>query len=173
MKQLFTQKTLNPIGLVLVKRALKCRQPVEAGLWYYWEQDTFNITSRLTHRNDGRCKQDVDNSTERSILITPYNTAVSIASFSLCTIHTSYSDIYVCRCHIQENSTPRTVHWVIPFWIKFTSVSARYSLDSRSRIKVHTDERTQVHSARFSLTVTHPTAKRSRRCLTSVNVPLI
>jgi len=29
-------------------------------------------------------------------------------------------------------------------------------IDSRSQIKVHTDERTQVHSAQSSLTVTHP-----------------
>jgi len=29
-------------------------------------------------------------------------------------------------------------------------------LDGRSQIKVHTDERTRVHSARSSLTVTHP-----------------
>jgi len=38
--------------------------------------------------------------------------------------------------------------------------------------KIHTDERTQVHSAQSSLTVTHPSTNRSRRDLTSVNVPL-
>jgi len=45
-------------------------------------------------------------------------------------------------------------------------------IDGRSRIKVHTDERTQVHSARSSLTVTHPSSNHGRHCLTSVNVPL-
>jgi len=45
-------------------------------------------------------------------------------------------------------------------------------IDSRSQIKVHTDEQTQGHSARSSLTVTHPSTNRGRRCLTSVNVPL-
>jgi len=36
-------------------------------------------------------------------------------------------------------------------------------IDGRSQIKVHTDERTQVHSARSSLTVTHPSSNRGRR----------
>jgi len=45
-------------------------------------------------------------------------------------------------------------------------------VDGRSQIKVHTDERTQVQSAWSSLTVTHPSTNRGRRCLTSVNVPL-
>jgi len=41
-------------------------------------------------------------------------------------------------------------------------------IDSRSRIKVHTDERRHVYSARSSLTVTHPSnINRVRRCLTS------
>jgi len=31
-------------------------------------------------------------------------------------------------------------------------------IDGRSQIKVHTDERTQVHSARSSLLVTHPSS---------------
>jgi len=44
--------------------------------------------------------------------------------------------------------------------------------DGRSQIKVHTDERTQVHSAWSSLTVTHPSTNRGRRCSNSVNVPL-
>jgi len=39
-------------------------------------------------------------------------------------------------------------------------------IDGRSQIKVHTNERTQVHSARSSLTVTHPSTK----VLTEVNV---
>jgi len=45
-------------------------------------------------------------------------------------------------------------------------------IDGRSQIKVHTDERTQVHSAQSSLTITHPSTNRGRRYLISVNVPL-
>jgi len=45
-------------------------------------------------------------------------------------------------------------------------------MDGRSQIKVHTDERTQVHSTRSYLTVTHPSTNRGQHCLTSVNVPL-
>ena len=41
-------------------------------------------------------------------------------------------------------------------------------LDGRSQIRVHTDERTQVHSAQSSLAVTHPGTNRARRSLTSV-----
>jgi len=45
-------------------------------------------------------------------------------------------------------------------------------IDDRSKVNVHTDEPTQVHSAQSSLTVTHPRTNRGRRCLTSVNVPM-
>jgi len=45
-------------------------------------------------------------------------------------------------------------------------------INGRTQIKVHTDERTQVHSARSSLAVAHPSTNRGRCCLTSVNVPL-
>jgi len=45
------------------------------------------------------------------------------------------------------------------------------AIDGRSQTKVHTDERIQVDSARSSLTVTHSSTNRRRRCLTSVNVP--
>jgi len=38
-------------------------------------------------------------------------------------------------------------------------------MDVRSHIKVHTDERTQVHSAQSSLVVTHPSTNRARRYL--------
>jgi len=55
--------------------------------------------------------------------------------------------------------------------IQFNWFILRPTLDGRSQIKVHTDERTQVHSARSFLTVTHPSTNRGRRCLTSVNVP--
>ena len=41
-------------------------------------------------------------------------------------------------------------------------------MDGRSQIKVHTDERTQVHSAHSALAVTHPGTNRARRYLTSV-----
>jgi len=41
-------------------------------------------------------------------------------------------------------------------------------IDGRSQIKVHTDERTQVHSTQPSLAVTHPGTNRARRYLTSV-----
>jgi len=41
-------------------------------------------------------------------------------------------------------------------------------MDGRSQIKVHTNERTQVHSAQSSLVVTHPSTNRGRRYLTSV-----
>jgi len=45
-------------------------------------------------------------------------------------------------------------------------------IGGRSQIKVHADERTQVHSAPSSLAARHPSTNRGRRCLTSVNVPL-
>jgi len=45
-------------------------------------------------------------------------------------------------------------------------------IDGRSQIRVHTDERTQIHSAQSSLTVTHPSTNRGRRCITPVNMPL-
>jgi len=41
-------------------------------------------------------------------------------------------------------------------------------MDGRSQTKVHTNERTQVHSAQFSLVVTHPSTNQARRYLTSV-----
>jgi len=41
-------------------------------------------------------------------------------------------------------------------------------MDSRSQIKVHTDEQTQVQSAQSSLVITHPSTNRARQYLTSV-----
>jgi len=41
-------------------------------------------------------------------------------------------------------------------------------MDGRSQIKVHTDERTQVHSVQSSLAVTHSSTYQARRYLTSV-----
>jgi len=46
-------------------------------------------------------------------------------------------------------------------------------IDGRSRIEIHTDKRTQVHSAQSSLTVTHPSTNRGRRCLTSAELALV
>jgi len=45
-------------------------------------------------------------------------------------------------------------------------VSTITAVDGRSQIKVHIDERTQVHSAQSFLAVTHPSANRVRRYLT-------
>jgi len=36
-------------------------------------------------------------------------------------------------------------------------------MDGRSQIKVHTDERTQVHAVQSSLVVTHPSTNQGRR----------
>jgi len=41
-------------------------------------------------------------------------------------------------------------------------------MDDQSQINIHSDERTQVHSAQSSLAVTHPSINRVRRYLTSV-----
>jgi len=61
------------------------------------------------------------------------------------------------------------VRWFGFGLIHFTSMLARWPHDSyvdgQSQIKVHTDERTQVHSARSSLVVTHPRTDRGRRAL--------
>jgi len=46
------------------------------------------------------------------------------------------------------------------------------SMDDRSQIRVSTDERTQVHSARSTLVVTHPITSRAWRNLTLVNESL-
>jgi len=45
-------------------------------------------------------------------------------------------------------------------------------MDNRSQIEVHTDERTQVHSAQSYLAVTHPSIKWARRYSTSVTESL-
>jgi len=42
-------------------------------------------------------------------------------------------------------------------------------MDGWSQIKVHTDERTQVHSAQSFLAVIHPSTNWSQRYLPSVN----
>jgi hypothetical protein len=57
---------------------------------------------------------------------------------------------------------------VVVYWINVDAIS-KMIYDGRSQFQVHTDERTHVHSARLSLTVTHPSINRGRRALTSVN----
>jgi len=52
-------------------------------------------------------------------------------------------------------------------------ITATTTIDGRSQIQVHTTEQQGVHSARSSLTVTYPSTNQGRRCLTSVNVPLL
>jgi len=49
----------------------------------------------------------------------------------------------------------------------FTSVSQHDNgyMDGRLQMKIHTDERTLVHSAQLSLAVTHPSTNRARRYL--------
>jgi len=42
-------------------------------------------------------------------------------------------------------------------------------IDGRSQIKVHTDERTQVHSVQPSLAVTHPT--QTKQCMGNNHIP--
>jgi len=44
----------------------------------------------------------------------------------------------------------------------------QHYMDGRSQIKVHTDERTQVHNAQSSLAVTHPSTNRAQPYTTSV-----
>jgi hypothetical protein len=59
-------------------------------------------------------------------------------------------------------------------WLSGFNVDAisKMIYDGRSQFQVHTDEQTQVHSARLSLAVTHPSINRGRRALTSVYEPL-
>jgi len=52
-------------------------------------------------------------------------------------------------------------------YVRVSTMTAIWTVGHMSTT-VHTDERTQVHSAHSSLTVTHPSANRVRRYLTSV-----
>jgi len=45
----------------------------------------------------------------------------------------------------------------------YVRISTMTPIQVRSQNKVHTDERTQVHSVRSSLVVTHPSTNRGRR----------
>jgi len=47
-------------------------------------------------------------------------------------------------------------------------MTARAYIDGRSQIKVHTNERIQVHRAQSSLTVTHPSTNFSERATVSL-----
>jgi len=65
--------------------------------------------------------------------------------------------------------------WVIPRFNCFDLRPRQHNkgymdVDGRSQIKVHTDERTQVHSVQSSMAVTHPSTNRTRRYLTSVTI---
>jgi len=62
-----------------------------------------------------------------------------------------------------------TIDWVI-YVSQHDNVYAY--MDGRSKIKIHNDERTQVHSPQSSMVATHPSTNRARRWayLTSVTV---
>jgi len=51
--------------------------------------------------------------------------------------------------------------WFDTFYVRVSTMTAIYY--GRSQIQVHTDERTQVHSAQSSLAVTRPSTNRARR----------
>jgi hypothetical protein len=57
---------------------------------------------------------------------------------------------------------------LVGYWFNVDAKS-KMIYDGRSQFQVHTDERTQVHSAQPSLAVTHPSTNRDRRALTSMN----
>jgi len=77
-----------------------------------------------------------------------------------------------CKRGVLNFLRMREVDWFFyPFYVPRCQHDDGY-IDGRSYIKVHTDERTQVHSAWSSLMVTHPNTNRGRRCSTSVNEPL-
>jgi len=58
------------------------------------------------------------------------------------------------------------------FYDRVSTMTAIQTVSHRLRSTPTNGHRSQVHGARSSLTVTHPSANRGRRCLTSVNVPL-
>jgi len=49
------------------------------------------------------------------------------------------------------------------FYVRVSTKKTIGAMDGRSQIEVHTDDRTQVHSAQFSLVVTYLSANRGRR----------
>jgi hypothetical protein len=72
---------------------------------------------------------------------------------------------------LQQPGDYRVCCRLVGYWFNVDAIS-KMIYDGRSQFQVHADERTQVHSARLSLAVTHPSINRGRRALTSVNEPL-
>jgi len=98
--------------------------------------------------------------------ITVSNTHISPLQAQLNT--TLPTDIFSVACLRFTTCTNvnRIVNWLID--LRPCQQHDDGYMDGRSQIKVHTDERTQVHSAQSSLVVTHPSTNRGRRYLTSV-----
>jgi len=77
-------------------------------------------------------------------------------------------------CHkpteLKQMASNSALHSVLRKLINwfYVRVSTMRAICRRSQIKVHADERTQVHSAQSFLVVTHPSTNRARRYLTSV-----
>jgi len=74
-------------------------------------------------------------------------------------------------CHVFSQHTGRPFDSLVWFILRPCQHDDGY-IDGWKQIKVHTDERTLVHSARSFLVVTYPSTNRGQRCLTLVNVPL-
>jgi len=83
-----------------------------------------------------------------------------------------------CSKHWRQRRGVNDHQWWWDLFLERTVRSALFDLrpcqhdngymDGRSQIKVHTAERTHIHSAQFSLSVTHPRTNQARRYLTSV-----
>jgi len=117
-----------------------------------------------------------------------YIQILTIHYILLTTVYMLYATLY-SNTHYTLHTTVYTLHYIHILTIHYTLLTTVYTtvffvfflrpcqhdtgyMAGRSQIKVHTDKRTQVHSTRSSLTVTHPSTNRGQRCLTSVNVPL-
>jgi len=87
-----------------------------------------------------------------------------ICFFCFLTEHQHYLGYYLV--HEQTVEIKHKLYiWTMQKLKRFKTKYDDCYIDGRSHIKVHTDERTQVHSARSSLTVTQPSPNRGRRCL--------
>jgi len=84
--------------------------------------------------------------------------------------------VFAVQCRLPEGNELRIVFEYTLQLFKYQN-KMKYSILSQhdngymggqSQIKVHTDERTQVHSAQSSLAVTHPSTNQARCYLTSV-----
>jgi len=82
------------------------------------------------------------------------------------------ADVYDQQSRVNVSSSSASSKFGLVWFILCPCQHDDGYIDGRSQIKVHTDERTQVHSAWSSLTVTHPSTNQGWCCLTSVNVPL-